>query len=531
MLLEPGRTCWRTATASRAAVILDTQDYFRAAKAAMLKAQRSIHLLGWAFDPLTQLTPDPTGGGPADDRAGPFLRDLAGARPQLDVRILIWKSALPVAASQHFFPHRAKACFRGTSVHFRLDESVPLGACHHQKVLVIDDMLAFCGGGDMSTDRWDTTEHLDGDQRRHMPSGGVHDPRHEVMMMVEGDAAAMLGDLCRRRWGRSRGTDIAPRDAAAAPAPTPWPQHVTPQFHDVRVGLARTEPAWRDQPEVRENEALHLAAVKAAKRWIYMENQYVASPAIGEALAARLEEEDGPEVVIVSTEHSPSWFDRMTMDKTRSALIRRLQGADRHGRLHAFCPETDAGRTIIVHAKCTLIDDVMLRAGSTNLNNRSTGFDSECDIAIEAAEGAAGEATRAAIHRHRCTTLAHFLNKTPQQVEAAIDRTGSLNKAIEGLDDGPLRRLRRLGPVRIGPVASVIATFHLGDPLTPKDSWRPWRRRQDLQDDLRRMAPELADRPLLTDRKAGVGEDARSGEHLGEPPKPSLKGEDFLSSE
>ena len=114
MLLEPGRTCWRTAKADRAAVILDTQDYFRAAKAAMLKATRSIHLLGWAFDPLTQLTPDATGGGPKDDRAGPLLRDLALGRPELDVRILVWKSALPVAASQHFFPHRAKACFRDT---------------------------------------------------------------------------------------------------------------------------------------------------------------------------------------------------------------------------------------------------------------------------------------------------------------------------------------------------------------------------------------------------------------------------------
>ena len=517
--------------ASRAAMILDTQDYFRAAKAAMRKAQRSVYLLGWAFDPLTQLTPDANGGGAIDDRAGPFLRDLACARPQLDVRILIWKSALPVAASQHFFPHRAKACFRNSPVHFRLDESVPLGACHHQKVLVIDDMLAFCGGGDMSTDRWDTTEHLDGDQRRHMPSGGVHDPRHEVMMMVEGDAAAMLGDLCRRRWSRSRGGDIAPRDEAAAPAPSPWPEHVAPQFHEVRVGLSRTEPAWRAQPEVRENEALHLDAIRAARRLIYMENQYVASPAMGEALAARLEEDDGPEVVIVSTEHSPSWFDRMTMDKTRSALIRRLQGADKHGRFHAFCPETDAGHTIIVHAKHTIIDDTLLRAGSTNLNNRSTGFDSECDVTIEAAEGQVGEATSAAIHRHRCTTLGHFLNKTPDQVQAAIDRAGSLNGAIEVLDDGPLRRLRRLGPVRIGPLASLIATFHLGDPLTPKDSWRPWRRRQDLQDDLRRMAPDLADRPLLTNRKAGVREAARSGEHLGPEPKATLKGEDFMSSE
>ena len=79
----------------------------------------------------------------------------------------------------------------------------------------------------------------------------------------------------------------------------------------------------------------------------------------------------------------------------------------------------------------------MLRAGSSNLNNRSTGFDTECDIAIEAAEGEAGEATRAAIHHHRCRTIGHFLATTPEAVEAEIERTGSIAKAIEALDNGP----------------------------------------------------------------------------------------------
>jgi phosphatidylserine/phosphatidylglycerophosphate/cardiolipin synthase-like enzyme len=532
VLLKPGRTCWRTARASRAAIILDSQDYFRAAKAAMLKAKRSIYLLGWSFDPLTQFTPDPTGSGPLEDRAGPFLRDLACERPGLDVRILIWKSALPVAASQHFFPHRARACFKGTPVDFLLDASVPFGACHHQKVLVIDDVLAFCGGGDISIDRWDSTAHLDGDQRRHMPTGGVHDPRHEVMMMVEGPAAGLLGDLCRHRWARGRGRDLPDRDETVeAATASPWPEFVAPTFHDVDVGLARTEPAWRKLPEVRESEALHLAAIASAKRFIYLENQYVASPAMGEALAARLGEADGPEVLIVSTEHSPSWFDRMTMDKTRSALIRRLQNADRYGRFHAFCPETDSGKTIIVHAKCSIIDDEMLRAGSTTLNNRSTGFDTEADIAIEAAQGPAGDATRAAIARHRWRTIAHFLAKTADEVEAAVARTGSLAGAVQALDDGPLRRLRRLGPVPIGPLAALIAAHHLGDPLTPGDSWRPWRRRQALRRNLLEMAPQLADGPLLTDRQAGVSEDARSGEHQHEPPKSSLKDEDLMSAD
>jgi len=526
MLLRPGETCWRRVQADRASVLLDSAAYFAAAKAAMAKAKSSIHLLGWAFDPLTHLEPDAQGGGPTNDQVGDYLKDLAQTRPGLDVRLLIWKSALPIAASQHFFPHRARACFHNTPVTFRLDGAVPLGACHHQKVLVIDNRVAFCGGGDITTDRWDTPEHLDDDGRRRMPFGGVHDPRHEVMMCVEGEAAQALGDLFRRRWRRATGAplpdSVAPADSSA---PSPWPDDVAAQFTAVTLGIARTEPAWRAEPEVRESEALHLASIAAAKRYIYLENQYVASPVIGDALAARLEEADGPEVVVVSTEHSPSWFDRMTMDKTRSALLKRLQAADRWGRFHAYCPETQGGETIIVHCKATVIDDDLLRVGSTNLNNRSAGFDTECDVAIEAAPGPAGAATRAAIAAHRTRTLAHFLGRTPGEVDTAIARTGSLAAAVEALDTGPQRRLRRLGAVRMGPLARLIATFHLGDPTAPTDSWRPWRRRAATLAYLAEVAPDLAPAPLVAEGDAADPPSARPA------PEPSLRGEDFIQSD
>lgn len=539
MLLRPGETCWRVERADRASLLIDTQAYFTAAKAAMAKARRSILLLGWAFDPLTQLEPNGQGGGPAADQAGQFLKDLACDRPGLDVRVLIWKSSLPIAASQHFFPHRARACFRNTPVKFRLDHQVPFGACHHQKVLVIDDALAFCGGGDISTDRWDSAEHLDGDQRRRMPFGGVHEPRHEVMMMVDGPAARALGDLFRERWRRSRPSK--PDDPKSArrrrpegvePDCDPWPEAVAPQFRDVQVGIARTEPAWRGAPEVRESEALHLAAIASARSTIYLENQYVASPAIGEALAARLEEPEGPEIVVVSTEHSPSWFDRMTMDKTRSALLRRLQGADRHGRFHAYCPETRGGATIIVHCKVSVIDDRLLRAGSTNLNNRSSGFDSECDVAIEARDGPAGEATRTAVRAHRSRTLAHFLGVPPDRFDAAVAERGGVAAAIEALDTGPKRRLRRLGPVSIGPLARLIAAFHLGDPATPVDSWRPWLRRQQIQDSLRATAPELAETPLIVDPSTAAAESSDRSQEAPRPAgPPKVREEDFIQGD
>jgi phosphatidylserine/phosphatidylglycerophosphate/cardiolipin synthase-like enzyme len=489
LLLKPGSTCWRRETADRAGLIIDMADYFAAARAAMLKARRSIHLLNWAFDPDTWFAPDDAGGGGRDDAFGPFLRDLARARPEVDVRILCWRSALPVAATQNFFPHRAKACFENTPVKFRLDGSLPMGACHHQKVLVVDEEIAFCGGGDIAPDRWDTCRHRDDDPRRQKRSGRFYDSRHETMSVVDGAAAGALGELFRMRWARATGE--------ALPAPTPladgidlWPSEQPALFKGATVGLSRTEPQWRAYEEVREAETLHLAAIAAARRCIYMENQYFASPIMAEALAARLEEEDGPEVILVSTQHSPSWFDRMTMDRTRILFLKRLKWSDRFDRCRAFYPLTQKGRSIIVHSKLTIIDDVLVRVGSANLNNRSTGFDTECDLSIEAEDGEAGATARAAIRAFRTRLLAHWLHQPETALKTAIDAEDSLRAAIESFD-GPGKRMHPIEIKPIGPLWEIVAHLHLGDPAGPTDSWRPWLRRRELRAQIKTLAVRL----------------------------------------
>jgi phosphatidylserine/phosphatidylglycerophosphate/cardiolipin synthase-like enzyme len=329
-----------------------------------------------------------------------------------------------------------------------------------------------------------------------MPWGTIHGPRHEVMMMVEGPIAAALGDLVRERWSRAHEPRPEPPQDSGAEFDL-WPEEVEPQFRNVEVGIARTEPDWRRFEEVRETERLHLAAIGAAERLIYLENQYIASPIYAEALAARLRDPHGPEVVIVSTAEAPSWFDRMTMDRTRSRFLQTLREADLHDRFRAYCPHTRRGRNIIVHSKVSIIDDRMLRVGSTNLNNRSAGFDTECDIAIEAAPGEAGAETREAIARYRARSLAHFIHAPAEAVARLHGETGSLAKAIDALNGA--ERLRPLAPEPLGPLASLIAAFHLGDPADPEDSWRPWRRKADIELARRQFTEELT-------RAANAGE-------------------------
>lgn len=464
-LLRPGSNCWRVETADRFAVLMENAAYFEALRSALAKARRSIVILGWQFDPRTRLDPE-SAHNDHQAQIGHQLRMLVKSNPELDVRLLIWKSPLLIAASQGFYPHKAQGWFRKRMVEFRLDAPGPIGACHHQKAVIIDDAVAFCGGGDISTDRWDSEEHLDGDPRRCQPSGEIPSPRHEVMAVMDGAAARALGDLARERWFRSTWERTVPDHVDT----DPWPDGVEADMRDVPVAIARTEPATGGRAEVRENEALHLDAIRGARKLIYFENQYFTSPVLATALAERLAEEDGPEIVLVSTGSSPSWFDRMTMDTARSEVLFRLEQADRHNRFFAFTPYTEGGERIIVHAKVSIYDDAVLRIGSTNLNNRSFGFDTECDVAAEPRDQAGRDAIRAFRHR----TIGHWIGIQGAEFAAAEAIAGSVGHAIQQFDTGRMHALGAAPPSR---AERIIAEFQLGDPTSTRDAFRPWKRR------------------------------------------------------
>jgi phosphatidylserine/phosphatidylglycerophosphate/cardiolipin synthase-like enzyme len=466
-----GETCWRKERADRIAFLIDTQAYFRALHEALQKATRSILILGWAFDPRTKLLPNGHSNADEPGEIGHMLLRLARQRPDLDIRILIWKSALPVSVTQDFFPQRARSWFRDSSIQFHLDDKVPIGACHHQKVVVVDDRLAFCGSGDICVDRWDTQRHLEHDQRRIMPDQECHDARHEVMVMLDGDAARALGEHFRDRWRIGVGGEIAPPTDGGG---DPWPETMSAHLCGARVGLARTKPDWRDQKGVQEINRLALCGIASARSTIYLENQYFASPIVAAALARRLGEPDGPEVILISTGQSPSWFDQLTMDNARGAMIRRLRAADVHGRFRAYYPVTSVGSMIVVHSKTSIFDDRLARVGSANLNNRSFGFDTEIEVALEAVD----DPERQVVGAFRNQLLGHFLGCPGAAVGAAAAELGGLIPAIDQLNTNS--RLKPIKPSRRSSLESFVAEFHLGDPSTPADSWRPWRRRRRL---------------------------------------------------
>ncbi len=236
-------------------------------------------------------------------------------------------------------------------------------------------------------------------------------------------------------------------------------------MRDVRVAIARTEPLWRGYPEITEIEALYLAAIGAARDTIYLESQYFASRRIAEAIVGRLSEARPPEVVVVNPLHSDGWLEEEAMDTARSRLLGWVHAADHAGRFRIYHPTTKGGQPIYVHAKIMIIDDRLLRVGSSNLNNRSMGYDTECDLAVETGSD---EKTGTEILRFLDDLLAEHLGVDSQSVERSrIGNGGSLIRTIEALRRSTGRTMQPFVPDPINGLDMLISDAELLDPERP----------------------------------------------------------------
>lgn len=250
-LLHPGVNCWQRTRADRVALLVDGEQYFAAFATAAARARRSILILAWDFNSHTSRIRDGDTGQPQLE-LGAFLNSLAQRRRWLDVRILIWDYPMIFGTEREFPPLYGLGWKPHRRVRLRYDNTHPVAGSHHQKVVVIDDRVAFCGGLDLATRRWDAREHRPGDERR--KAGDVsYPPFHDVMMMVEGETARSLGALARERWRLATGRRVRPPRKRG----DPWPPDVEPWVSDATVAISRTFPPRNSHPGVREVEALY----------------------------------------------------------------------------------------------------------------------------------------------------------------------------------------------------------------------------------------------------------------------------------
>jgi phosphatidylserine/phosphatidylglycerophosphate/cardiolipin synthase-like enzyme len=321
------------------------------------KARSHVHVAGWYVSPDFALERD---GGRVELRSL-----LAALAERIDVRVLMWAgSPLPL-----FRPDRKDvegvrcALTFGTSIRFAADAKERPMHCHHEKLVIVDDRVAFVGGVDLTSyagDRYDTPQH------RARGEVGWHD----AALMIRGPLVADVADHFRMRWEEVAGEEL------------PKPRR-SPRAGEVELQLVRTVPekVYRSLPrgDFRILEA-YTRALSSAQKLVYLENQFFWSSEIAEILERKVADppdEDFRVVLLLPVNPNDGG------DDTRGQLADLLDCDDGAGRVLA-CTLTALGELgpcpVYVHAKIGIVDDRWLTLGSANLNEHSLFNDTEVNV-------------------------------------------------------------------------------------------------------------------------------------------------------
>ncbi|HET9172929.1 MAG TPA: phospholipase D family protein [Actinospica sp.] len=344
-------------------VLVDGEAALAAMAEAIAGARSHVHVAGWFASPEFRPTREP--GSPT---FGELLADVAERVP---VRVLLWAGPpLPVFKPTRRMSRESREGFmRGSKVRCVLDARERTMHCHHEKIVVVDDEVAFVGGIDFTAlagDRVDGSAH-----RPDRPLGW-----HDVATRLTGPIVADVARHFAQRWTETAGEELPE-------VVVPRPQGTT------TVQLARTVPerTYRFAPrgEFTILQA-YLRALRSARSLIYLENQFLWSGEVVDVLVDKLSRpprEDFRLLVLLPTRPNDG------ADTTRGQLGRLVAADSGNGRLLAVTIDSHAsGRTgpLYVHAKVGIVDDSWLTVGSANLNEHSLFNDTEVNVIVREPE-------------------------------------------------------------------------------------------------------------------------------------------------
>lgn len=393
VLFQPGQNCSYAVKADHMAVIVDCGNYYRNLRESIIKAKHSIFITGWDIDSRIELT---RGTDSLYPSAPNNLYDLliwkAKANPDLRIYLNKWNYAFFMAATREPWAVWKWLTTLLPNIFYCRDDHVPVGACHHQKIVVIDDETAYCGGMDVAIGRWDMRDHTAENPHRSDPGGlfrligrKKYTPFHDIQSVVSGEAARSLAEISRERWRLAAGYDPVPIRPASHgnDIPQSWPDTDKPDFEDIHCGIARTIPAFANLSEAYEIEQIYLDQIARAEYFIYMENQYFTRKSIAKALNKRLHEKPDLRVLLVSSHNPQGVVEKKTMWVGRLKFKDILMKGSMEDRACMAYPASISEKGFVpvrIHSKFMVVDDTFLHIGSANINNRSMKMDTECDM-------------------------------------------------------------------------------------------------------------------------------------------------------
>eukprot|EP01103_Thecamoeba_quadrilineata_P015386 TRINITY_DN4848_c0_g1_i2.p1 TRINITY_DN4848_c0_g1~~TRINITY_DN4848_c0_g1_i2.p1 ORF type:complete len:1104 (-),score=200.10 TRINITY_DN4848_c0_g1_i2:48-3359(-) len=419
---------------------VDGKPTYESMYAEMLKAKETIFIADWFLSPETYLIRSETQPPLIEHRLDNLLKKKAdeGVR----IFVLVWCETKVL----HLNSSYVKYYLESLSPHIRVlpHPLTQIVWSHHQKLVIIDQDTAFVGGLDMCFGRYDNPEHKVIDTDSHIWVGkdyynpGIKDlmdvnkhlmdsfdrtvhprmPWHDVHMMCRGQVARDVAHNFVQRWNhhkldkRSDVQFIWAKKSIIEPTGTETCQ------------VLRSVSQWScGVPTEKSILNAYLSLISNAEHFIYIENQYFISDAVGgavnpiqneiaKALVTRIKyAHNGKQnfriIVIVPISPEGNYKD----DKNIRCIMKyqfETIGRDKHSiyelllaegidwrdyisfhalRSYAFLNDVAVTEQIYVHTKMMIVDDRQVIIGSSNINDRSMCGDRDSEIAILVSSG------------------------------------------------------------------------------------------------------------------------------------------------
>jgi phospholipase D1/2 len=388
-ILRPGRNCGPLRPVREAALLVDARSYYRAFHDVVGRAESFVLVSGWQFDSEVTLLRGkdlPLG---EEVRLLPFLRNRCEPNPDLRIYILAWDFNSVFALEREWFQRTIFDWSAGGRIRFVFDSAHPVGASHHQKFVVADGTVAFVGGVDLCSNRWDDRRHCGENPDRVSVSGEPYEPYHDMQAFLDGPAALDLVRLFERRWEAAAGERLR---LGLPEEPLRHHRRGGLPLRAAAVALSRTQPPLlaRSPAPVREIRRLYRDAIASAERLVYIENQYFTSRAVYDALLERMSDRSRPpiNIVMVLPKRPHALREEITLGNAQMRMLGALRDRGEElghsvGIYYPAIPEGEGEKPVYIHAKLLLVDDRFLTVGSANTTNRSMGLDSELNVAWE----------------------------------------------------------------------------------------------------------------------------------------------------
>jgi phospholipase D1/2 len=446
-ILQPEKNCWAISKVTKSGLLIDGRDYYRAFYQAARNAEEYILISGWQFDSDVALLR----GGDADaagesTRFLTFLNTLCEKNERLKIYILAWDFTVLYSLDREWFQDWYFNWTTNERFTFCFDSCECFGASHHQKFVVVDGRIAFVGGLDICSGRWDDRDHpVDSPLRVNSDQNG-YAAFHDIQSFHVGPAAQKLAELFVSRWNCAGDKEL---QLPTVSSDYQLPFQATVPIAAESVAISRTQLGQAGyQKPVQEIRRLFLDAINAAEHLIYIENQYFSSNALYKALVDRMMDSRRSqlEIVLVIAKDADAVVEQLSIGIVQEKLLRELQGiAAETG--HAFGIYYPASvrsdgmeKATYIHSKLFLVDDRFLSVGSANMNNRSMGLDTELNVSWEAdyVDSDLGRAICAA----RVDLLGEHVGRRDPEVRENLSRSPGLVKYLNSLADTGSYRLR-----------------------------------------------------------------------------------------